>query len=54
MQFHRIEPYLHAMRLRVFGNRTIGRKQGQLGVAERPFIKDPSILEPIELIKTAV
>ena len=22
MQFHRIEPYLHAMRLRVFGNRT--------------------------------
>jgi hypothetical protein len=50
MQFHRIEPYLHAMRLRVFGNRTIGRKQGQLGVAERPFIKDFDRTTPIPLL----
>jgi len=50
MQFHRIEPYLHAMRLRVFGNRTIGRKQGQLGVAERPFIKDFDRTIPIPLL----
>ena len=38
------------MRLRVFGNRTIGRKQGQLGVAERPFIKDFDRTTPIPLL----
>ena len=38
------------MRLRVFGNRTIGRKQGQLGVAARPFIKGFDRTTPILLL----
>jgi hypothetical protein len=47
MQFHRIEPHLHAMRQRVFGNPT---KQGQLGVAARPFIKGFDRTTPILLL----
>src|SRR5712691_3793280 len=39
MQLHRLEPNLHAMRPSVLGNRAIGRKQGQLRMATRPFIK---------------
>src|SRR5271169_6697140 len=42
--------HLHAMRLRVFGNRTIGRKQGQLGVAARPLIKGFDRTTPILLL----
>ena len=38
------------MRLRVFGNRTVGRKQGQLGVAARPFIKGFDRTTPILLL----
>ena len=50
MQFHGIEPYLHAMRLRVLGNATIGRKQSQLPVAVRPFIKGFDLSTPILML----
>jgi hypothetical protein len=39
MQLHRVEPHLHAMSLRVFGKRSIGRKQGKLFVVASVFIK---------------
>jgi hypothetical protein len=50
VQFHCVEPHLHAMRLRVIGNCAIGRKQGQLGVAARPFIKGFDRTTPILLL----
>ena len=39
MQFHGIKPHLHAVRLGVFGNRSISREQSKLLVALRTFIK---------------
>ena len=39
MQLHRVEPHLHAMSLRVFGKRSIGRKQGKLFVVASVFIE---------------
>src|SRR6266508_620562 len=36
----------HAMRLGMFGNRAIGRKQGKLGVAACPFIKGFDLTTP--------
>jgi len=38
MQLHRVQPYLNAMRLRVFGNGAIGGKQEQLSVPLSVFI----------------
>ena len=37
MQLHRVEPHLHAMRLRVFGKCSIGRKQAELRVVASAF-----------------
>ncbi len=39
MQLHRIEPHLHAVRLRVLGNRSIGGEQGQLRMSLRLLIE---------------
>ena len=39
MQLHRIKPHLHPIRQGVFGKRSIGGKQNQLGVALGSFIK---------------
>ena len=50
MQFHRLEPHLDAMRLRVFGNCAIGRKQGELRVAACPFIKGFDLPTPILML----
>jgi hypothetical protein len=39
MQLDRIKPHLHPIRQGVFGKRSIGGKQNQLGVALGSFIK---------------
>jgi hypothetical protein len=39
MQFHRVEPHLHAITVRVCWNLVIGRKQRQLVVPTIAFIK---------------
>ena len=39
MQLHRIKPHLHAMRLRMFRDRAIGWKQGELRAALSVFIE---------------
>src|SRR5712691_656049 len=43
---HCLEPHLDAMRLGMFGNRAIGRKQGKLPVAAGPFIKGFDLTTP--------
>jgi hypothetical protein len=39
MQFHRVEPHLHAITVRACWNLAIGRKQRQLAVPTIAFIK---------------
>ena len=50
MQLHCIEPYLHAMCLRVFRNAAIGRKQSQLRVAACSFVKSFDRTTPIVML----
>src|SRR6266853_1165445 len=50
MQLHGIEPHLHAMRLRMFGNAAIGRKQSQLRVAALAFVKSFNRTTPILML----
>jgi len=50
MQLHGIEPQLHAMRLRMFGNAAIGRKQSQLRVAALAFVKSFDRTTPILML----
>jgi hypothetical protein len=46
MQFHRVEPHLNAMGLRMFGNSAIGWKQGELRVAEGNLIEGLNLTTP--------
>jgi hypothetical protein len=46
MQLHGVEPHLHAMCLRVFGNGAIGRKQAELRVVASILIKGVDLPTP--------
>src|SRR5271165_949535 len=50
MQFHRVEPHLDAVRLGVIGDRAIGGKQRQLGVAARSLVKGFDLTTPSLLL----
>ena len=46
MQLHRVEPNLHTVRLRMFGNSAIGWKQGELQVAMGLLIEGFNVTTP--------
>jgi hypothetical protein len=46
VQFHRIEPHLHAVTVRAGRNLAIGRKQRQLAVSPAAFIKGFDLAVP--------